>query len=198
MVKLNLEVFETDDNAVSETIVTDLTALEEVRLAAYEQGYTAGWDDAAAAQSEEQGRMGSELARSFQALGFTFHEARTHVLLSVEPLIRDLVAKVLPRIARDTLPEMIADMLMPLANKIAEEPVTLVFNPSVRVAVERTLEQIEGPPFKLCEEPSLGQGQVYLRFGDSETRLDLDEMIDQISAAIDDFFTLSKQEVKHG
>lgn len=198
MAKLNLEVFETDDSAESETIVTDLSAMEEARLSAYEQGYTAGWDDAAAAQSDEHGRISTELARNFQALGFTFQEARTHVLLAMEPLLRDLVSLVLPRIARDTLPVTVAEVLMPLVNKMAEEPVTLVFNPAMRAAVEKLLDHVAGPPLKFLEEPSLGEGQVYLRLGDSETRIDLDAMTDQIASAIDDFFTLSKQEAKHG
>jgi flagellar M-ring protein FliF len=47
------------------------------RLAAYEQGYRAGWDDAVRAEAADQARIGAELARNLQEMSFSFHEARS-------------------------------------------------------------------------------------------------------------------------
>ena len=43
-----------------------------------------------------------------------------------------------------------------------------------------------------------GEGQAYLRFATSETRIDLDRAIAEIIAAVRDFFALSRKEAPHG
>jgi len=191
MPPLRLEVFATGPRTGSDPVVTNEEALEEARLAAYEQGYGAGWEDANAAQSQDQARINADLARNLQALGFTYHEARVHVLRAMEPLMTDIVTRLLPEVAKASLAPIILEALRPLATLSAEAPVTLVFNPAARGSVDRVADHINGLPLVLSEEPTLGEGQVYLRLGDVETRIDLDAAIAQIKAAVADFFQLS-------
>lgn len=189
---LRLEVFETEarGNTGSGTVVLDVVALEEAKLASYDQGYSAGWEDAAAAQSDEQGRMRSDLGRHLQALGFSYQEARMHVLKAIEPLLVEIVGRLLPDIARETLAPVVLEALMPMAEAMADTPVTLVMNPAARPAIEQLLERATGLPLILQEEPTLGEGQVYLRLGTSETQIDLDRAIADITAAVRGFFDI--------
>jgi hypothetical protein len=60
-------------------VVTQVDAVEEAKVASFEQGYKAGWDDAVAAQSEDQTRIRADLARNLQSLSFTYQEARSHM-----------------------------------------------------------------------------------------------------------------------
>ena len=86
MCALRLEVFTMPDAPLARTtVVMDVGALEDLRILAYEQGYTAGWDDAAAAQTDDQSRIKADFARNLQSLGFTFQEARMHVLRAIHP-----------------------------------------------------------------------------------------------------------------
>lgn len=196
---LRLEVFDLDEQiSDNPVVVLDLLALEEAKLAAYDQGYTAGWDDAASAQTDEQSRMRTDLARHLQALGFSYQEARIHVLKNIEPLLIEVVSRLLPPLARITLAPLVVEGLMPLAATLADSPVTLVLNPAARPAVESLLERMTGLPLILREEPSLGEGQVYLRFGPHETEIDLDRAIADITAAVRGFFDLATQEPAHG
>jgi len=78
-----------------------------------------------------------------------------------------------------------------MAEAMADTPVTLVLNPASRAAVAQLLEQATGLPLILQEEPTLGEGQVYLRLGGSETEVDLDRAIADITAAVRGFFALS-------
>jgi flagellar assembly protein FliH len=133
-----------------------------------------------------------------QALSFTFHEARTHVLRALAPLLEEMTGRLLPELAREALAPLVLEALMPLAEKLSEAPVTIVLNPAARPAVEALLEQATALPFTLLDEPSLGEGQVYLRLGDTETRLDLDRATAEITAAVRGFFELTQQERKHG
>jgi flagellar biosynthesis/type III secretory pathway protein FliH len=197
MPPLKLEVFKTGP-ASSAAEAAESSAQEEARLAAYDQGYTAGWDDSAAAQADEQSRLNAELARNLQALSFTYHEARGHLLSAMAPLVQDMCTRLLPEIARDALAPVVLDALMPLAEDLADTPVTIVINPAARPAVESLLVTATGLPVTLREEPSLGEGQAWLQLGESETRVDLDRAITRIIAAVRGFFDLNDKDSKHG
>ena len=194
MTMLRLEVFETEIRGnVPDTVVLDTMALEEAKLGSYDAGYSAGWEDAAAAQTGEQFQIRADLARNLQSLGFTYQEARMHILRSIEPLLQEMVGRLLPELARETLAPIVLEVLMPMAEKLADAPVTLVLNPAARTAVEALLEQATGMPLTLIEEPSLGEGQVYLRMGGAEISVDLDRATAEITAAVRGFFDLPER-----
>lgn len=196
---LKLEVFAlADKREAPSTVVMNTMALEEAKLASYDSGYLAGWEDAAAAQSEDQAKIGVDLARNLQSLSFTYQEARVHVLRAIEPLLQQMAGRLLPELARETLAPIVLEVLMPLANKMADTPITLVLNPAARAGVEALLEQASGMPLTLVEEPSLGEGQVYLRLGASETHIDLDRATAEIAAAVRGFFENPKKEPNDG
>lgn len=199
MCALRLEVFDVPGaSSKHAAIVVDAGALEDIRMQAYEQGYTAGWDDAAAAQTDDQTRIKSDFARNLQSLGFTFQEARMHVLRAIQPLLLQIISRLLPEMARETLASIALETLMPLADEMADAPVTVVLNPVSRPAVEALLEQATGLPLVVIEEPSLGEGQVYLRMGDNETRIDLDRATASIANAVRDFFDHTEKDQRYG
>ncbi len=194
---LRLEVFESEmpvSAGQSETVVLDTGALEDAKLASFESGYSAGWEDAAAAQADDQSRVSADLARSLQSLSFTYHEARSHVLKAVEPLLRQVVSQLLPAIAKAALAAKVLEVLMPLAEGLVDAPITLMLNPAARRAIEDQIAKTSGLPLILVEEPTLGEGQVYLKLGDVEREVNLDRAVTEISAAVRGFFDLPGKE----
>lgn len=192
MPALRLEIFDTAPAADGSPMpLVEATAVEEAKVAAFEQGYSAGWDDAAAAQQGDQGRIRADLARNLQSLSFTFQDARSHVLQAIRPLILEVTSRVLPEVAREALAPTVLDALMPLADELSEAPLTLVLNPAVRPQVEELVTQATGLPMVIEEEPSLSEGQVYIRFGTAETKVDLTQVTDDITTAVRTFFTLN-------
>ena len=192
---LRLEVFESEETGTAPTtVVLDTSLLEEAKLASYDAGYSAGWEDAAAAQSGDQTRISADLARNLQALSFTYQEARGHVLRALEPLFEEIIAKLLPSLASETLGGIVLDTLMPMAEGLDDAPVTLVLNPNARAAVEPLIEAATGLTLVIEEEPSLGEGQVYLRFDQNEALVDLDRATAEIATALRGFFDLSPKE----
>jgi len=187
-----LEVFELPD-VTGDKVDCSAADFEEMRLAAFEKGYTAGWDDAVAAQDAEATRLRSDLAKNLEELSFTYHEARGHVLAAMEPLLRDMVAKVLPSIARESLGQVVLETVMPLAEEMAGAAITVVVNPANRQNVEALLTAKKSLPLTFVEEPSLGEGQVYLRMGDAESRIDLDGVIAAIGQAVAGFFAMQNE-----
>ncbi len=198
-VRLKLEVFDTGHpRAAQEEARVTAAALDEARTAAYETGYSAGWEDAVSAQTTDQSRMSEQVARNLQALSFSYHEARSHVLRRLEPLLKDMVAKVLPEMARESLGHFVLEALRPVASQMTDMPVTLSLNPASRAAVEAYLAEATSLPVRIIEEPSLSEGQVFLRFDDLEKQVDLDGVILAIAAAVDSFFHFEQQEKAYG
>ncbi len=192
MPALQLEVFDTvtAGDGTPQPLV-EASALDDARIASFEQGYSAGWEDAAAAQSGDQTCIRADLARNLQSLAFTFQDARSHVLQAIRPLIIEMTSRLLPEVAREALAPTVLGALMPLAEDLANAPLTLVLNPAMRDRVEGLVAQATGLPMVIEEEPSLAEGQVYIRFGPAETRVDLTQVTEDISTAVRAFFTLS-------
>ena len=195
-----LEVFDAApaNKAPSGMVTTQVTAIEEAKLAAYETGYKAGWDDAADAQSEDQTRIRADLARNLQQLSFTYQEARAHILKAVEPLLEEMVSRLLPETARETLAPLVLERIMPMVEDLTDQPIHLVLNPAMRIPVETLIEQATGLPMTIEEEPTLPEGQVYIRHGGTEAKVDLTRVTADIAAAVRGFFSLSEETGSHG
>ncbi|TAG13559.1 MAG: flagellar biosynthesis protein [Rhodobacterales bacterium] len=192
MPSLRLEVFDSSisSDGTPQPLV-EASAMEEAKIASFEQGYSAGWEDAAAAQQGDQSRIRADLARNLQTLAFTFQDARSHVLQAIKPLILEMTNRLLPEVARDALAPTVLEALMPIADSLGDTPLILVLNPAARDSVEDLITQATGLPMVIEEEPSLGEGQVYIRFGTSETKVDLTQVTADISAAVRAYFNLN-------
>ena len=192
MRSLRLEVFDSSQAADGSPLpLIETTAAEEAKVAAFEQGYSAGWDDAVAAQQGDQSRISADLARNLQSLSFTFQDARSHVLQAIRPLMLELINRLLPEVAHEALAPTVLEALTPIADEMSDAPMTLVLNPAVRPQVEDLVTKATGLPLVIEEEPSLSEGQVYIRFGTAEAKVDLDRVTADISAAVRAFFNLS-------
>lgn len=167
---------------------------EEQRLAAYEAGYRAGWEDSAKALETEHRKLAADLAGNLRDLSFGYHEAHSAVLKGVEPVLRAAVDKLLPDLARATLPDLVHERLQPLLSEAATVPVLLQVAPATREAVAAILPADPGMPLEVREDPALGEGQVILRAGDREVTIDVDAALADITRAVEEFFTLQEQE----
>lgn len=163
--------------------------LEELRLATYEQGYAAGWDDAVTAQTDEITRLRADLGRNLVDMSLSYRDAKRHILGALEPLLHDMVTKVLPGIAHQSLGPIILEQLRPVAETAAGAPVLIKTAPENLETVERLLSQEVALPIRVIAEPTLGSGQAYLKIAESEALVDLDGAILAISAAVLAFFS---------
>ncbi len=202
--RLRLEVFDVVAAPAEDSTAHAVTAegVEDVRLAAYERGYSAGWEDALASQSDDQRRIRDDLARNLGDLSFTYFEARAHLLGGLEPLLRGMVDRVLPEIARATLGAAVVAEIQAEAGRLASAPVELEVAPANRAAVEAALGAEPALPVTLREEPSLADGQVHFRFGAEERALDLEALLGAIRALVADFLSAShasdERQLRHG
>ena len=158
------------------------------RQAAYEEGYAAGWEDAASAHADSRAEREAEVARHLQVIALGYQEARLHVLRAMEPLLVELATRLLPQTMRVALGPAVLDALMPLAEMLADTPALLRIAPGARVEVESFLNAQTGFPIQIVEDDSLSGGQVVLARGGTEMRVDLDAAIAAIVDAVRGYF----------
>lgn len=197
-VPLRLEVFETLAETGAPQLMTP-EQIEEIRLAAYERGYNAGWDDAGR-QGEEEGRARrAEVERQLQHLAFTYHEVRGHLLRALEPVFAALAGTVVPAAARAAVVPMVVDQLQALAGQVAEAPVTLRVGPGMRGDFATAIDGLVVPPLSIVESAGLAPMQATIAFDAQETQIDLAAVAEQARAAIERFYLIQThpEELRH-
>lgn len=175
-------------------IAMDDVSLEDERLEAFESGYQAGWDDAVKAQTEDARRITADLAQNLQDLQFTYEEAYGAVMQALHPLLTQMTSAILPRLAHESLVPRIADMLQELARAQGRRSIEIAAAPDDMARLEHLLETEPDIDAELVEDDTLGSGQIYLRFGDTEHEIDLPAILDGINTAVAGFFDQHQEE----
>ncbi|WP_292294161.1 ABC transporter ATP-binding protein [Marivita sp.] len=179
-----LEDFGTPPDESSQLLISDET-LETERLEAFDRGYRAGWDDAIKAKSDEGALLADGVAHSLQDLSFTYHEVHAQVMSNLTPLFNEILQKILPNLARDTLGAHIVDQLSQVARDIGTVQIGIEVAPG---AAQQVTQLINGAstslPVTVVESPSVVDGQAHMKLGAKELTIDLAEVCQQITEAV--------------
>jgi flagellar assembly protein FliH len=187
----HLEEFTTQEEADGANSVAEDQVLlgEELRLSIFEEGYQAGWEDAAKALAEDQGRISAEFAQKFQDISFGFVEARTHILAQLKPILTDLVGVFLPKLVQETLALHVISMTEDALGNAANAPINFVMNPKNAAFMKDLLETKSGFPNSVSSDPTLGPAQVLLKSGNSHHQLDLSAALTEAKTIVQAYFT---------
>lgn len=187
-----LEDFAEDDAAVAPARPMSDEDLEDHRLAAFEKGYSAGWEDAIAAHTENRTRVSEALARSLEDLSFTYHEVRTQVLDLVEPVFESLVSAVLPDTMMRVFGYRIVEQLNALTADQIAQPVVITVSSAESTGLKQIVADGFALPVEVQEDGDLDPGMAIIRVGSREYELDSSELIASIAQAVTSFFQNSK------
>ncbi|NVO56136.1 ABC transporter ATP-binding protein [Rhodobacteraceae bacterium B1Z28] len=165
----------------------DEEALEEQRLAAFEQGYGAGWDDAVQAQQQSRGQVSAELSKSLEDMSFTYHEAITRMILSLEPMFQSLSQAVLPDVIERGFAACLVEQLCDMAREQIEQPMQIMVPEGRSEDVESLIPSDLSPAPRLIEDPSLGPGQARLQVGMSRREVDCSALLTSVARAFDSY-----------
>ncbi len=173
-------------------------ALEDQKLQAFEAGYQAGWDDATKAKAEEKDKLTAEFGQNLLDMSFTYQEALSKLTVSLEPTMRQIVEKLLPEIVKTALGAHIFEQVQKLLTTQMGKPVEIVVSPKNVETVKTIVGSKLQEPFKIVGEDSLGDGQAFVRVGEDERQVDLDNLVAEVSKAMTAFFHESGQEQANG
>lgn len=172
--------------------------MEEAKLASFEKGYTAGWDDAIDAKDKETNRISAALSGSLEDLSFTYREAQTQLIESLDPMFKVLTSVILPDSMAATFGHHIIDHLNDMARDQIGEPMEIVVAAGEGNAVRALLGEEFTVDVRVREDAALAAGQAQLRVGISERELDSGALIDTIRSSIDAFTYQFKEESNYG
>lgn len=179
-----LESFSSASRPSADTPSFSPEELEAARLKGYDAGYQSGWDDAMQQVEQDQSRISEEFARNLRDLGFTYHEARAHVISSLEPLVESLLNALFPTFAAEAIATHIQSLLQDHADKAAAQPMRLRVSPTDIEALRSLLTEQQTFPLEIIEEQALATGQAQLLLGKSEYRVDLSDVVNATQNAL--------------
>tara|TARA_R110002124_G_scaffold180195_1_gene347664 strand:+ start:96 stop:683 length:588 start_codon:yes stop_codon:yes gene_type:complete len=167
--------------------ITDVS-LEEERLAAFEKGYQAGWDDCVKSQVEDGRRITADLVQNLQDIGFTYEEVRAEIMEAMQRLLQQITQTVLPPLSHAMLVPHVTEILHDLLETNARQPVQLTAGPADLAILRRLSAEMPDLACTLTEDQTLASGQVFVRLGESERALDMPDVLLRIEHAISGFF----------
>lgn len=183
--RLVLEAFDEAAAGLVEPVPSGgIDASETARLQGYDEGYKSGWDDALQKTLEDGTRIGAEFARNLRDLGFTYEEARAHVLTSLRGFLTELSDVFLPELIDEAMGPVLLECLIDLADESATAPILVRVSSNEAERLERFLADQAVLPFRIVAEPSLAEGQAYLRLGAEERSVDLTEPLERVREAL--------------
>lgn len=177
---------------VSEEVV------EEARLVSFEKGYSAGWEDAVSAKDQETTRISANLASSLEDLNFTYHEAQSQLIETLDPMFKVLTSAVLPDAMSATFGHHIVDQLTDMAKAQTDQGMLIVVAAGEASAVRSLLGDSFSVPVQVSEDENLSPGQAYLRVGSSEREINSLALIESIHESIDAFTYHFKEDSHYG
>ncbi|WP_420861745.1 hypothetical protein [Algirhabdus cladophorae] len=194
MIRVSLEKVksrsQSDTPSGSPAVMAGDEQAEDIRLAAFEDGYRAGWDDASKTNQDNQNKLSMDLVQCFQDFSFGHAEARQHVIKSIEPVLSEVVAKVLPKTAELALVPMVVDAIMDMLSEASQQPVTILVSPENETAVSGSLPDDVAEVVQIEPDPVVGLNQARLVGTSKTVELDLSKALQDISQILQDFFKL--------
>ena len=180
------------ENSFSEEIV------EEAKLESFEKGYSAGWDDAVDAKDNETTRISASLATSLEDLNFTYHEAQSQLIESLDPMFKVLTSVILPDTMAAAFGHHIIDHLNDMAKSQTNGPMEIVVAAGEGAGLRALLGENFPVEVFVREDASFSEGQAQLRVGTAERELNSSALIDSISESISAFSTQFKEDSQYG
>jgi len=172
--------------------------VEEAKLVSFEKGYTAGWDDAVEAKDKETTHVSATLATSLEDLSFTYHEAQSQLMESLDPMFKVLTSVILPDTMAATFGHHVIDHLNEMAKGQINEPMEIVAAAGEGNAIRALLGESPAFNVRVREDASFSAGQAQLRVGQSERELNSEALIESIRDSIDAFSYQFKEESQYG
>lgn len=171
--------------------------VEDEKLASFESGYQAGWEDAIKAQTETHAHVSSALAENLQEASFDYHEMRSVLKKTVQEIMALVVEKLLPEMARDSLGVHIQEQISASVRTGLERSIEITVSPDSLDVVQAVLADGLAEPFEIMADPLLAPEQAVLKLGPQEQQIDLDRVVSEIEEAISAFFQSQTREVAH-
>ena len=177
----------------------DQTTLEEERLSAFEQGYQAGWDDSLQAAGGVEKKALEDISSTLSAISLSKKQIYAETLVSLRPLINNLVESVLPLISRESLGIQIKSLIQEHLEKNESKDIVVSVAKGQREVLNKISSHLSDLPCRFVEDGRFDPSQIRIGFAaDEEQEIDTQELLRDIKIYIDQFFEEEVQAMKEG
>ncbi|UOA28805.1 hypothetical protein DSM107133_03563 [Pseudosulfitobacter sp. DSM 107133] len=170
-------------------------ALEDIKLEAFESGYSAGWEDALKAQSDSQTETVNAFVATLQDVSFGYHEARAGLIKAMQPVLSDIINKLLPEVAQAALGAQVVEQLTSMLRKSVNQDIRIEATQTNLEMLEKLVGHVISAPFVCVPNSDLGPNQIILQVGAQENEIDLDQVISGVANAMAGFVQQMKREL---
>ncbi|MEM8728832.1 MAG: ABC transporter ATP-binding protein [Pseudomonadota bacterium] len=179
-----LEDFRTTNPADTATLLMSSLELEEQRLAAFEKGYSAGWEDALAADMQSKARLSTALLQNIENASFSYHEAMAQMQTALTPVFEAMAEQLLPGLIRTGLAPHIVAAMQGIAQTALERPLVLSVPPGAEATIAPLLPETAGARVVVMEDQTLQDGQARLALETGGIEIDLRSLASEIQDAL--------------
>ncbi len=168
--------------------------LEDDLLKSFEEGYSAGWDDAVKAQSDAGAKITEDLRQALADFDFTLNEATGQFSAQIAPNLVEVFKKVLPEIAQNSLPYHILDELKPLISEHPDDHLKICVAPENVAQLQNLVQTNPDMKVDIEGDKMLGAGQANMRVATIEREIDLLELSNKIIGTVEALFQSLKDQ----
>lgn len=190
---LQLEDFSMPAAAQAAPATTAAIDTKAIEKKSFDHGYRDGWNDAFAEARTEDSKSRSNISSALQELGFTYFEARQHIMGSFKPLLQAMMESVLPHASRAALIPFVQQEMSKLAEMV-EPPIKLVCSLENVESLREIVNQNGSLPIEVVGEEVFAPSQIQLRYADGFSSVDTEETVKRIQLAIEAFFAPENSE----
>ena len=180
-----LEDFEKVDQTGAAAAWEGSDALEDLRLKAFEDGYSAGWEDAGKAHGEAKAAASNALAQSLNDLSFTYEEALTHLSASMSLAFEEIGRLILPDCLEEAFPHLLAKELSAVTKANLGPQIELRCAPTRERFVRDALPQDLPLPLNLTIVAGFDPDRIVLAFQTQCRVVDLSDVKARILGLIE-------------
>lgn len=152
--------------------------------AAYQEGYDEGYRAGLVTAATDNATLTASLVQTIGDINFTYAEARAQALQSLEPLFQTLTAKLLPHCVSTGFAGLLSREIADAAASDTDAIIRLHVHPDQEVAVAQAIRDLPGT-ITILPDPSLDLHAAWIQRGTTETELNLDRLLAQITDALE-------------
>ena len=156
--------------------------------ASFDLGYKAGWEDSAKSLAQDAQNVSEDLAKNLRSAVLNTEDLRAQMLQSLNPILFDLVATILPELAQKSLAPKLVETILPMIEGSAAKTAQIVANPADSEKIQSLVDRFVDVPVSIVSEASIGPGQLFLKVGKEEKSIDTKEVLRSLVDAVDAFF----------
>ncbi|MEP4194577.1 MAG: hypothetical protein ABJL99_02970 [Aliishimia sp.] len=167
--------------------------IEDQKLASFETGYSSGWDDAVAAHKDGKAALSQSLKDAIGKAELSRQKVFDQFISASKPLIEGIIEKILPSLSTQVLSQHIQEVLDSALEGTIEHSIKILVSEDDHCSLSDLSKAWLPNDVQLTIDGTLTAGQVDISLEGGEKRIDLAQIVKDVSSAVEAFYQMSQE-----